>query len=111
MPGVVEFSKKHLRLPILAGPENITTIIDRVDDPSFATAAGLVLWGNKYSSCSAAHFGDVVKNIMSNQTVAKVQEVVEIVFTITIILLQNTLSDEALCEVEIKCGNVKSSLP
>jgi cell division protein FtsA len=75
LPCVVEFSKKHLRLPsILGRPENITTIIDRVDDPSFATAAGLVLWGNKYSSGSTAGFGDTVKNIMSNQSVAKVRK-------------------------------------
>ena len=75
LPGVVEFSKKHLRLPsVLGRPENITTIIDRVSDPSFATAAGLVLWGNKYASGSGAHFGDIVKNIMGNKTVANVRK-------------------------------------
>jgi len=75
LPGVVEFSKKHLRLPsILGRPENINTIIDRVNDPSFATAAGLVLWGNKYASGSGARFGDVVKNIMGNKTVANVRK-------------------------------------
>jgi cell division protein FtsA len=75
LPGVVEFSKKHLRLPsVLGRPENITTIIDRVSDPSFATAAGLVLWGNKYASGSGARFGDAIKNIMSNKTVANVRK-------------------------------------
>lgn len=75
LPGVVEFSKKHLRLPsVLGRPENVNTIIDRVNDPSFATAAGLVLWGNKYSSSTGAHLGDVVKSILSNQSVAKVRK-------------------------------------
>jgi len=75
LPGVVEFSKKHLRLPTVLGrPENITTIIDRVNDSSFATAAGLVLWGNKYSSSSSANFGDAVKSVLSNQNVAKVRK-------------------------------------
>ncbi len=75
LPGVVEFSKKHLRLPsVLGTPENITTIIDRVSGPSFATAAGLVLWGNKYSAGSGANFGDALKNIMSNKTVSGVRK-------------------------------------
>ena len=75
LPGVVEFSKKHLRLPTVLGhPENLNTIIDRVNDPSFATACGLVLWGNKYASPSGASFGDAVKSVLSNQTVAKVRK-------------------------------------
>ena len=75
LPGMVEFSKKQLRLPTLLGhPANITTIIDRVDDPSFATAAGLVMWGNKYSSGSSQNFGGMVKNVLSNETVAKARK-------------------------------------
>lgn len=76
MPGIVEFSKKHLRLPSTLGvPQNITTIIDRVDDPSFATVTGLVLWGGKYSSASGqAQFGSVVKDLLSNKNVAKIRK-------------------------------------
>lgn len=51
LPGVVDFAKKHLRLPASLGkPQNISTIIDRVDDPSFATVTGLVLWGGRFSA-------------------------------------------------------------
>ena len=76
LPGVVEFSKKHLRLPSLLGrPQNINTIIDRVSDPSFATAAGLVLWGGKYSSGGGRQqLGNVIKDFLSNQNVAKVRK-------------------------------------
>ncbi len=76
LPGIVEFSKKHLRLPsILGKPQNISTIIDRVDDPAFATVTGLVLWGGKYASPQGqAQFGEVVKNIMSNEGVAKMRK-------------------------------------
>lgn len=76
LPGIVEFSKKHLRLPsILGKPSNITTIIDRVDDPSFATVTGLVLWGGKYSTgAGQAQFGDMVKGILSNQGVVKLKK-------------------------------------
>jgi cell division protein FtsA len=50
LPGVADFAKKELRLPVVLGSvQNINTIIDRVDDPSFATAVGLILWGNKVS--------------------------------------------------------------
>ncbi len=50
LPGLVELAKKNLRLPVqIAIPANITTVIDRVEDPSFATAVGLVIWANEYS--------------------------------------------------------------
>lgn len=76
MPGMVEFAKKNLRLPTVLGkPQNVSTVIDRVDDPSFATAVGLVLWGGKFSAKnSAAELGGMVKNIMSNEGVAKLRK-------------------------------------
>ncbi|HYV33514.1 MAG TPA: hypothetical protein VE973_01560, partial [Candidatus Limnocylindria bacterium] len=76
LPGIVEFSKKHLRLPTTLGkPQNVSTIIDRVGDPSFATVSGLVLWGGRYtSSVGHAQLGSMVKNIMSNQGVAKIRK-------------------------------------
>jgi cell division protein FtsA len=76
LPGVVEFSKKHLRLPsVLGKPQNISTIIDRVDDPSFATVTGLILWGEKYaSSAGRDQIGGMVKSLISNQNVAKIQK-------------------------------------
>ena len=76
LPGCVEFSKNHLRLPTILGrPQNVSTVIDRVNDPSFVTATGLVLWGGKYSTGgSQAQFGGMFKNIMSNQNVAKVKK-------------------------------------
>ncbi len=76
LPGLVEFSKKYLRLPSVLGlPQNVSTVIDRVQDPSFATAVGLVLWGGKFSSSvGQAQFGSVVKNILSGQNVAKIRK-------------------------------------
>lgn len=75
MPGVVEFAKKRLRLPASLGqPQNITTIIDRVDNPSFATAVGLVLWGGKYGARPGAKFSGAVKSILSNPNIDKVRK-------------------------------------
>ncbi len=74
MPGIVEFCKKHLRLPSSLGKPQVSTVIDRVEDPSFATASGLVLWGNKYTSSSGQQqLGSIIKNLLSNQSVAKLR--------------------------------------
>lgn len=46
MPQIVELAKDKLRLPIQIGfPHGFGGILDKVDDPSFAGAAGLVQWG------------------------------------------------------------------
>ena len=46
MPGIVDLAKEELGLPCQIGfPQELGGIVDKVDDPSFATAVGLVLWG------------------------------------------------------------------
>ena len=50
LAGLEQLAKQELRLPTRIGaPANISTVIDRVDDPSFCTAVGLVLWGAEYA--------------------------------------------------------------
>ncbi|HEX8974394.1 MAG TPA: cell division protein FtsA [Patescibacteria group bacterium] len=45
MPQVAELAKEVLRLPIQIGfPVGFGGVLDKIDDPSFATAAGLILW-------------------------------------------------------------------
>ena len=45
MPGLVDLTKNILKLPAQIGfPLEIDSIIDKVDDPAFATAVGLILW-------------------------------------------------------------------
>ena len=75
LPGIIEFSKKHLRLPVTLGKvQNVSTVIDRVNESSFATAVGLILWGGKFSTGSNGDsFGKMFKSITSNQNVAKVR--------------------------------------
>lgn len=49
--GMVDLAKKELRLPTQIGyPKEIDGVVDRVDDPAFATAVGLVLWGKNYQT-------------------------------------------------------------
>ena len=50
LEGIEQFAKDELRLPVRIGkPANIATVIDRVDEPEFCTAVGLVLWGSEFS--------------------------------------------------------------
>ena len=45
-----DLAKEVLGLPIQIGfPQGFGGILDKVDDPSFATAAGLILWGSQQS--------------------------------------------------------------
>jgi cell division protein FtsA len=45
---IVEAGKKHLRLPVAIGrSRNVDTAIDKVNDPKYLTALGLVIWGDK----------------------------------------------------------------
>jgi len=55
LPFVNELAKEILRLPIQVGfPNGFTGVLDKVDDPSFATASGLLLWSREHSSNGAA---------------------------------------------------------
>lgn len=76
LAGIVEFAKKHLRLPAVLGvPQNVTTIIDRVDDPAFATAVGLVLWGGRFSASSGKNqFAGMLKGFLNSQNLAKARK-------------------------------------
>jgi cell division protein FtsA len=46
--GIVEVAKRRLRLPAALGfPLNLSSVVDKVNNLSFATATGLVLWGEQ----------------------------------------------------------------
>lgn len=46
LPGIVDLAKDVLGLPAQAGfPVPLGGLVDKVDDPSFSTAVGLVVWG------------------------------------------------------------------
>ncbi|MEJ0021540.1 MAG: cell division protein FtsA [Candidatus Doudnabacteria bacterium] len=75
LPGVVELAKKQLRLPVIIGsPGSVTTVIDRVDDPSFATAVGLVLWANEFLLGSTRTVNKFTRKVMENDTVKNLRK-------------------------------------
>jgi cell division protein FtsA len=50
---LVDVAKEQLRLPVSIGKSrNLDTMIDKVNDPRFLTALGLVVWGKGFSSSS-----------------------------------------------------------
>ncbi|PKL72572.1 cell division protein FtsA [Candidatus Kuenenbacteria bacterium HGW-Kuenenbacteria-1] len=72
LPGIVELAKKEFRLPasIDTSQENIFTSVDKINDPEFSTALGLVLWGsqaqqkhNKFSFSNLLNIKQMVSSI------------------------------------------------
>lgn len=52
-----DLAKEILGLPVQIGfPQGFGGILDKVDDPSFATAAGLILWGQHQTSAAPERF-------------------------------------------------------
>lgn len=80
LPGVVEFAKHYLRLPVSIGvPSETDTIIDQVVDPSFATVVGLALWGGTFSSSGFSGFNftkplRALGGLLENQNVVKLKK-------------------------------------
>ena len=63
LDGLVEASKKKLRLPAALGvAKNINVIIDKVKSPEFLTALGLVIWGSHLDITSSGN-GGLKKNL------------------------------------------------
>lgn len=75
LPGLVDLAKKQLRLPVTIGlPGQVTTVLDRVDDPAFATGIGLVLWGHEYLLGSSRNVNKFAKGVLQNDTVNKMRK-------------------------------------
>jgi cell division protein FtsA len=77
LPGLVELAKKELRLPVQIGfPLNIATIIDRVDDPAYATAVGLILWADEYLTKrpGMAGMSQFAKKVLQNASVERIRK-------------------------------------
>ncbi|MBT3349581.1 cell division protein FtsA [bacterium] len=67
-PGIVDLARNTLGLPVQLGfPKEIEGIADRVDDPGFATAIGLLHFGNRYGanrSLLSFNFGNIGNSIV-----------------------------------------------
>ncbi len=72
MPGIIDVAKKVLKLPVQVGfPKDLPFAVDKVDDPAFATAIGLVLWAADLKK----HFGGTSKTMQGlSGTVLKIKD-------------------------------------
>lgn len=49
MPGSIDLARETLNLPVQIGfPQNFEGVVDKIDDPSYASAIGLILWGARF---------------------------------------------------------------
>ncbi len=61
LPFVSELAKDVLGLPIQVGfPQGFSGVLDKVDDPAFATAAGLLLWSQDHQGGSSISGNDAI---------------------------------------------------
>lgn len=76
LPGILEFTKKYLKLPVALGqPEGIASVIDQVNDPAYATAVGLVLWGERFGGgLGAGGLSSSLRGLLENQNVLKLRK-------------------------------------
>lgn len=56
LPGIIDLAKQKLKLPCQIGfPSDLQGIIEKIEDPSFVCACGLMLWGAE-SESGKEHF-------------------------------------------------------
>ncbi|PIZ73601.1 cell division protein FtsA [Candidatus Peregrinibacteria bacterium CG_4_10_14_0_2_um_filter_43_11] len=65
MPGCLDLAREVLGLPVQIGfPTEVEGVVDKIDDPAYATAIGLVVWGAKYEGRSYGFSGLDVKKFL-----------------------------------------------
>lgn len=53
IPGVIDLAREALNLPVQIGfPQNFEGVVDKIEDPAYATAIGLLIWGTRFESRS-----------------------------------------------------------
>jgi cell division protein FtsA len=71
LEGVVDVARRVLRLPCAMGiPVTISSVIDEVHDPAFATAIGLAVWGYAIKGMHSSKFGKFFSKFKSVDQVA-----------------------------------------
>lgn len=64
---ITEAAKKHLRLPaVISSSQDVTSAIDKVNDPAFSTAIGLVIWGSQLESSRGGKTLSKIINLVPN---------------------------------------------
>lgn len=49
MPGTIDLAREVLNLPVQIGfPTNYEGVVDKIEDPAYASVIGLVIWGSRF---------------------------------------------------------------
>ena len=49
IPGILDLARATLNLPVQIGfPQNFEGVVDKIEDPAYATAIGLLIWGTRF---------------------------------------------------------------
>lgn len=49
IPGIIDLARETLNLPVQIGfPQNFEGVVDKIEDPAYATAIGLLIWGSRF---------------------------------------------------------------
>lgn len=67
MPGCLDLARDVLGLPVQIGfPTEVDGVVDKIDDPAYATAIGLIVWGSKFEGRSYGMSVFDIKKALSN---------------------------------------------
>ncbi len=70
MPGVIDLARETLNLPVQIGfPQNFEGIVDKIDDPSYSTAIGLLIWGSRFEEAGVG-INLSLKNVNFNKALS-----------------------------------------
>lgn len=76
LDGIIEVAKSSLRLPASSGyPVGVTSSLDKINDLSYTTAVGLVLWGMQLSSQKPESFGGMFSGFSLSDMTKKVKKI------------------------------------
>lgn len=66
IPGAIDLAREILNLPAQIGfPQNYDGVVDKIDDPAYATSIGLLIWGSRFEG--RRHHGGIGKlNLKKN---------------------------------------------
>ena len=75
LPGIVEVAKRKLRIPSSLGMNRSSVqVIDKVSDPAFLSALGLVIWGDQMSDKRTGGWGRLGSGKAISKAVGKIGE-------------------------------------
>lgn len=78
--GVSDAAKRMLAMPVRIGmPTNLKGIIDEVEDPAFATAIGLLIYGSKKETAQSLPFGLSLPHIPTQRFGKLSHKIIEII--------------------------------